>query len=42
MNKNMPPPSLAVQFEIEVEKTRYKVTIEFHPLFDSKNKYIKS
>ena len=30
------------KFEIEVEKTRYKLSIERHPLFDSQNKYLKS
>ena len=30
------------KFEIEVEKTRYKLLIEHHPLFDPQNKYLKS
>ena len=39
---NKPEDLNANKFEIEVEKIRYKATIERHPLFDSKNKYIKS
>ena len=30
------------KFEIEIEKIRYKASIEYHPLFDPKNNYLKS
>ena len=30
------------KLEIEIEKIRYKASIEHHPLFDPKNSYLKS